>query len=311
MEFKKYNSLENHYHSKHIAMFLNMYPELKDAKYIITEKIHGSNIQVCINESEYKVGKRSSFILNEKDDKGMKNVCKYIKENYSNAIKEIQEYIKGHEEIEEMIFYGEYFGRDIQKGVDYGNGKQVVFFDLKVNGSLQDWVKFKTYTTNFNLPIVPEIDVVNSLEEALEFDTKFDSKILNKKDNLCEGIVIKPLGYVYRSPQGSVFYIKKKNAKFLEKIKQPKANTPKELTIIGKYQEIFKTYITKNRMDNIMSKYGEIQENKQISDYIRYFLEDAKEDFFKENDISFLEEKEKRAVFNVGSMVFNLIKEYL
>ena len=48
VEFKKYQSIENHDQEKFIEGFLNYYPELKGMKYIATEKIHGTNFSVYL-----------------------------------------------------------------------------------------------------------------------------------------------------------------------------------------------------------------------------------------------------------------------
>ena len=46
MKFQKFFSIENHYRNKEIAKWLEIYPELKNEKFVLTEKIHGSNIQL-------------------------------------------------------------------------------------------------------------------------------------------------------------------------------------------------------------------------------------------------------------------------
>lgn len=66
MEFKKYNSIENHYDNKNLMRWTNKYPELYEEKFIIQEKIHGSNFSIWFekenNVVNIRYGKRTSFL---------------------------------------------------------------------------------------------------------------------------------------------------------------------------------------------------------------------------------------------------------
>lgn len=309
--FLKYPSIENHYQAKFIAMFLTNYTELKDETFIIMEKIHGANIQIKITKDAYKVGKRNSFM---KPTDSFYGLLDFVENNFLDAIKGIQNAWKSFcYPVESITLYGEYFGKGIQKGVYYGESKYIRFFDYRINNILQVQRNFLEFAKRFGLPIVPEIAIVQGLENALNFNTEFNSKISPEVilDNICEGVVIKPLYKNYYSSEGSLFYIKKKNSKFLEKSKQPSPKQVVDLGKIGELQEIFKTYINKNRVESVFSKHGAIKDIKQVSKYIKYVLEDATIDFLKDNDTTFLTEKELKFIYNVGSSIFTLLKEYL
>jgi len=317
MEFKKYISLENHYQQKYIDIFLEIYPELKNETYIIQEKIHGANIQLDFDsKGNFKYGKRTSFV--EVDQKFY---------NIHNVIKDYDLFIqvmKDHAVREgcELRIYGELYGSKVQKGVDYGiEGQKLLFFDASVNGLYLTPREFISLMTDYGFKdyVVPTVEIAGSLQEALDCNTEFSSLVNPIPDNICEGVVIKPYNKQYFSPVGSIFYIKKKNEKFKE-INKPKDKNQMPKKPLTEYEQkalklnkIFKGYITKNRIEGIFSKYGEIEEPKQISEYIKYVLEDAKEDFLKDHEIDFevFNKKEEKMIFNVGSMIPLMLKEYL
>ena len=73
----------------------------------------------------------------------------------------------------------------------------------------------------------------------------------------------------------------------------------------------FLTYINENRLESVFSKYGVIEKPQQIGEYIRYMLEDAKEDFLKDNDVSVLHKETLKEIFNAGHNIMKLLKEKL
>ena len=69
--------------------------------------------------------------------------------------------------------------------------------------------------------------------------------------------------------------------------------------------------MTENRLINIFSQHGEIQDKKEIGEYIRLLIEDAKKDFLKDVDLPVLDKNERKQVFNAGSKPFQLLQKYL
>lgn len=63
-----------------------------------------------------------------------------------------------------------------------------------------------------------------------------------------------------------------------------------------------------NRVLSIFSKHGPIQEMKQLGDYIKWIIQDAQEDFMKDNSNIELTDKELKQVFKVGADVVKLLK---
>jgi Rnl2 family RNA ligase len=277
---------------------------------VAQEKIHGSNIQIAIDPNgSWQVFSRKQKI-NQGDRFQGVDVYDLVEKEYSeflylgdNLAKKKQTTIR---------FYGELFGPRIQKGVDYGDKTRILLFDISVGESfisphaLEE--AFRLYTDNYTVPIV---GVYSSLKDALAVDTKKDSLVLGKENNIMEGVVIKPYYRVFSSPQGSIFYLKKKNDEFKEKQRAKKE--PQDNSVISGLNLEFMSYLTDQKLQNIFSKYGEIQEPSQIGDYIKYMLEDAKEDFCKdfEDDLVQLDKKELKKVYNAGSRIANMLKGYL
>ena len=49
LPFYKYQSIENHYSNKHINDWVTFNPEMETMKYVLQEKIDGSNFQIYID----------------------------------------------------------------------------------------------------------------------------------------------------------------------------------------------------------------------------------------------------------------------
>lgn len=178
--------------------------------------------------------------------------------------------------------------------------------------------KFIEFITEISMEhlLIPNLKIANSLDEALEFNTEFNSLVSDKEfgelENVSEGIVIKPYEKVYIW-EGSIFYIKKKNEKFFEKSRQPKQpKVPLELSDkVKNLKDTFATYINQNRLDGVFSKFGPIQEMKDIGKYISLLVEDAKQDFFKEykDEFVMLDDREKKEILKVQTLASKIIRE--
>lgn len=306
--FVKYPSIENSYREKEINTWLGYHPELMNEAYILNEKIHGSNLQLIFKPGLPVYFASRNRLLHDENFHGLHEVI--VKDTIKSFIAEMEKHSTDTRNT--LRFYGELFGANLQKGVDYGKERQIRFFDMSVSGMWQTQTRFLDFMENdgFLSLAVPSFAVVTSLREALEFDIKKDSLILNKENNIIEGVVIKPYNKVYESPEGSLFYLKKKNEEFKENSRKPKDFTDINPDVV-QYGVIFREYITENRLQNVFSKYGEIERPNQIGDYIRYMLEDAKEDFLKDYDLSEFADKDKKAIFNVGSLIVTMLKKNL
>ena len=301
-DFVKWPSAENSYREKFITMFLDHFPELATRRYIVSEKIHGSCWQWVLTPNKpIRAGSRNNFL----DMSG----------SFQGAV--IQELYEAHEQLLRLLqswadfssntvhLFGELHGRGIQKGVDYGEGKKVLYFGMMNNGELLPFQKLQEMVDTEHL--VPVVGRVDTLQEALDFESEFPSHVSPTGD-ICEGVVIMPLHNVYQIGHSS-FILKKKNEAFLEV-----SNAKKEIVIdevAAHFGTEFRRYITVNRLQSVFSKEGEISEPGQMGLYIKAMLADAKEDFAKDYDIEHLSKKQQKAVFNVGGIIANMLKEYL
>lgn len=323
-EFKKYMSIENHYRDDHIDYFLEIFPKLEHDTFVITEKLHGANICLIIEDDILKVASRNRVLEGGESFYDIWNVLD--REEYKCLVESVKNHCKG----KQVSLYGELIGKGIQKGVDYGEEKRLLFFDIAIDGMYLSQKEFMHFVfeyfpsvecsfvvgpSPFNL-CVPSLGKVVGLKTALDFNTNFNSKILNIEDNICEGVVIKPYETVYPTGNGRIFYLKKKNGAFKEKQKTSKIKKDPKNDYSEEVQNLhaeFLSYITKNRLDSVFSKYGKISSMNDMGKYIQLMMEDAKEDFMK--DTGFKEEKcdkpNKKYIFNVGAEIVSMLKESL
>jgi|GEM_PF-4133882 len=216
--------------------------------------------------------------------------------------------------------YGELFGAGVQKGVDYGPEKRILFYDLCKDEEMQpsgDMIEIMKIL-GLEKFLVPIMATVDGLEEAMEFDIAFDSREgpsdVQAGKNLCEGVVIKPLHKMFSTEQGSVFMIKKKGEDFKEKqqakAKKPPVEIAPEVQVV---RDEFESYLTDERLQGIFSKEGEIDKPSQLGEYIRFFIDDARGDFLKDHRdaLQALEKNDKKYVLNVSKIVVEMLKKYL
>jgi Rnl2 family RNA ligase len=308
--FKKYPSMNNHYHTKNIQYWVNNHPELNTTLFVIQEKIHGANIQLDFNPNEEKVllGKRTNYtsdnFYNIKEalitiDKQINTIYQYCKNTNTH-----------------IILYGEIYGANIQKGVDYGPDRKVIFYDLVIDDIFMPLRDFYTFAVDYCIPCVPILGFADGITEALDFNVNINSLLTpkdNQNENICEGGVIKPWNITVQNKQDNynVFKFKKKNEKFKE-IQQSKK--PIISTLEGEAKElaeIFKTYINKQRVDNVISKEGPLESMSQFGKYIKLVLEDAKQEFFIEYGSRFriLTNNEKKQIINSGKEISKLLQD--
>lgn len=257
--------------------------------------VHNSNFQVAIdNSGEVKYGKRSSFLGN---DSNFYNFQEALKEDcVKKFIEDMKKYCYGH--CVNLVIFGEIFGGNIQKEVKYGKDIKIRFYDIYDMDEEIYWSPSDTFKVllkyNVSVPIIAT-DV--SFEDAMKWENDFISTLTpedydGKEPNICEGIVIKPQYKTYKY-MDSYFIIKSKNDKFKEKSKSGSGKVTldfiEKLKSEGVSDEVIKLidianeYVNENRLNNVISHYGPLTDMKQISEYMKYFMEDYQNDFVKDN----------------------------
>ena len=325
--FKKYTDIENSYRAKYINDFFDRHPEMREARWGITEKIDGSNCSFIFDKQEsgkfkFSYGKRSGLIASDENFYGIQNVVKEMDPFIRNVILQLNHFPSIMENATTFTLFGELYGPGIQKRIDYGTKKRIAFFDIAIDGQFVNQSTFFTLMKMFdeyNQYTVPMLAVTDSFDHALQYDTHFNSLMgpkCGELENECEGVVIKPwladmstLIDQYGHPEN--FYIKSKNEKFAEKMKT-KYKKPMEpqSEALTNAQSIFAEYLNENRIKSVFSKEGEISDMKEMGKYIKLILEDAKEDFMKDHyeDVFMdkeLSDKERGKIFKIAGKILS------
>lgn len=305
LEFKKYNSIENSFDRKFMEKVMVEMPA--DLEYVVQEKVHGANTSFLCDGNEVKFAKRTSVLAEGE------NFYEYVEllETYKDRVLSLFGRVKArYPEISHISVFGEMFGGRyphndvkvshrvslIQKGVCYTPDHEFYGFDIYL---------FEDGNNRF-LPV----DEVNelfesegffyaktlfrgSLAECLKYPNAFESKIAEWlglpaiEDNICEGVVIRPVVPMYLR-NGSRVLIKNKNERFAEKKSVKTRN--KLFAEPVPYSEALKTllieaevYVTENRLTNVVSHIGEVQFPKDFGKVMGLFSKDVLDDFLKEH----------------------------
>lgn len=271
MDFRKYNSIENSYQQKFVEKSFYNLDGYND--FIVQEKIHGANFAFYVSENWIKCAKRTGFILEWED---FFNYDKVLEDNSFSLI-ELQK------EIGDCIVFGELFGGSVQKEVFYCTEKKFYAFDIIV-----DW-NYLTVDECVSLFdkhgfLYAKVLKRGTMQECFEYDVNQNSLLASELSpelpkylngvNIMEGVVIRPNESKFIGESRIIF--KKKTEWFSEK------KAPDKVAFDTSSFEQYEIYITKPRLDNIVSKYGEIKEKKDLPVYAGYFMKDIVEDMAKD-----------------------------
>lgn len=315
MEFKKYPSLENHYQHKHIEKWFVKFPELPYEPFVITEKIDGANFCIIITKNKIAHQKRSA-ILNP--EAGFFNY-QSVMENCKEQVAKVQKWGVDHL-TDEIRIFGEIFGEGIQKRVDYGVGKQFLPFEIWVNGEPLPFSQAQILLDQAGVKNwwVPVLGYAADYDSAMQFDLDRetsvprdnDSDVVNKK---IEGVVIVPTLKVFKwddKQDSSLFRIKFKSADFGDNPRGGKVQVPFKWSVDGHIlAQAFIEKFSDNRKDDLISKMGPLESTPQLSEYIKAFIDDAKEDFLKDHLEAFklIDDKEKKQIFKAAGKCASLV----
>jgi len=334
MQFKKYNSIENTFDSDFIEKIRN--EGLDKQEFVVQEKVHGSNFCFVTDGVNVSAGKRTGFI--EENEKFYD--YEELLERYRERVIALFFAVKNkYSDLQTLSVFGEIFGGKyphpevnndnktmvIQKGVYYCPQHEFYVFDLYLN----------TSDTGFFLSVDEADDFFEKgnflyakslfrgcLDECLQQPNEFQSQISvwlglpPIEDNVCEGIVIRPVVTCYLQ-NGSRVLLKNKNARFAEK-KSVKKRAPK-LLVEPTYSEalnallpVTEEYITENRLANVVSHIGQISVPRDTGKLIGLFSKDILDDFLKENSGKYAAlEKSEQKILNrhINAGATNVVKK--
>ena len=334
LQFKKYTSIENTFDKDFVEkIFLEGYDK---QEFVVQEKVHGSNICFVTDGKTVGFGKRTGFV--EANEKFYD--YEELLERYTPRVITLYSTIKENiPDLKSLTLFGEMFGGKyphpdvknstktmvIQKGVYYCPNHEFYAFDLYVSTEESGrYLSVDEANTFFEQGkfIYARTLFRGTLNECLKYPNTFQSRISEWlglppiEDNVCEGVVIRPVTPIYLC-NGARVLLKNKNARFAEK-KSVKKREPK-LFVEPSYSELLNNllpiteqYITENRLNNVVSKIGQISVPKDIGKLIGLFSKDILDDFLKEHSGEYAAiEKSEQKILNrhINSMATSLIKE--
>lgn len=307
MQFTSYSDIEN----VHRIKFLNDIKEygLAYGDWTVTEKVHGSNFSFWVRDAEIKLAKRGGWI-DEKTENFYGHEQVLIENNKSLCVlfHLLSEFYKIPTSQLEYTIYGEIFGgvyphsevpknpkaTKVQKGVYYTPNNKFYAFDLKVNGSYIHYKIFEELMGASGFFWAKSL-LISDLNTCLNYPNSFQTKIPEWlglppiENNICEGVVIKPLDARFFPSRDRVI-LKNKNERFIEvshnKVKEKKSNDSIEIIQLTQEQKSFaeeaSDYITDNRLHNVISKIGKITD-QDFGKLAGLFTQDVLKDFKKDH----------------------------
>lgn len=303
--FREYNSIKQVKQKRELEKVFQR-SDYNELVFCVEEKIHGANFSILLENGTRKFYSRQIEVTNDKFY------------NWKNILKD-EKIIRMIELFESMNFenvqlIGELFGASIQRHIYYSDYVQFRLFDVIINNEYITTEKMCSILKENNLEdcLVPMLETSLTFEQALNYNTIFNSRIANIDDNLCEGIVIKPYNKVITDGFGSNMYFKKKNENFEEINKSKKvSNVPRYSKEVNNARQLFISCFTPQRLDSVESKLGKIMDKKDISKYSEFLTKDSIDEFSSLVDISTFSKEERNFVLNsklAGGLVF---KRYL
>lgn len=321
IEFKKYSSIENHFYKDYLDQVRDQVPA--DMQWVVQEKVHGTNTSFLCDGTDVKFAKRTSILG---DDEKFYDYQEILEEYRDKVLSLYRRVCQHHEGVESISVFGELCGGAyphpgvqrigrltlIQKGVFYTPGHEFYGFDIYVftkDGGCYLSVDETNALFEAEDFFYARSLFTGSLDDCLRHPNQFQSKIAEWlglpaiEDNICEGIVIRPVTPCYLRT-GSRALIKSKNEKFAEKKSVKRRNKQleqqveysKELTqLLG----LLDPFVNENRLANVVSHIGEVQIPRDLGKLIKEMSYDVVEDFLKEHSALYnVIDKSEIKIFN-------------
>lgn len=305
INFKKYNSIENVITRDFMERVKAEMPA--DLEWVVQEKVHGANTSFLCDGSEVMFAKRTSMLAEDERFYDFQSLL----ESYRPKVLSLFSRIRGlYPDVTSVSVFGEMFGGRyahesvpaekgtilIQKGVNYTPGHEFYGFDIYIfdeNGGRYLTVDEANYLFEAEGFFYARTLMRGALSACLEYPNAFQSKISqwlglsDIDDNICEGVVIRPVVPQYLR-NGSRVLLKSKNARFAEKKGVKKRNklfaepVPHSDALKSLLPEM-EAYVTENRLNNVISHIGEVSFPKDFGKVMGVFAKDILEDFLKEH----------------------------
>jgi Rnl2 family RNA ligase len=274
LEFIKFSSLDNTYRTNLLEKI--QYEGKDGGVWVATEKIHGANFSFWCDGTEVKVASRTQFVDGTFFD------CQAVINEYSQGV--LETFNTFYKEGDVLVIYGELFGGNIQKEVEYGE-KDFKGFDVAVNGTPLEKLKAFHVIRWAGISTVPVMGT-GTFAECLALSNTFKSTLTPEgyeEENTSEGLVIEPVEPAWFN-NGSRIYFKNKTESFSEKKRKQKENVIFELS--DEESDLMNellTYNTTQRVSNVISKIGAVS-NKDFGRILGLTTQDLLEEFTKDTE---------------------------
>jgi Rnl2 family RNA ligase len=266
-----------------------------EENWTLTEKIHGANFQVIVDDGKVSFGSRRLLLDYEQKSKDFYNYSELIVPltRYALALAKLLD-------VTALNIYGELYGGNIQKEITYQAKPQFSVFDVLASEKV--WIDYE----NFDIVSKAGFSVVpmkfGTLKELIQTPVEFCSIFSEKKQN-AEGYVIKKVVLEYKTSYSSGclrLAVKNKAPTFIEAHTGKKtAERSYEINNQDPLQNFpyLKYYVVnKNRVSAWYSK-GNILENPKkvtagvIADAISDYASDHSSEGLAFSELAFSEEK--------------------
>lgn len=290
----KYDSIDNHYKQDFLNHIKGCVPS--EEKWVVTEKVHGSNFSVIFDQDgNISYGRRNGLLGDTESFMNHQTIMKPLEPKFRNAFDIVKnELCNGN--VTKVVFFGELYGS--QKEIYYGDSHGFYGFDIYVNDEFIDYdtacniysrcdilYSCELFRGTFDEAMNYEVENVNSTIPELTNGTK------TPEVNRWEGVVIKPVK-LYRTKFDDRIIIKKKSSKFAEKVPKVKVEKPK--TEMSKEAvdalETLLSYNTTSRITGMIGKEGKCKNLLQL------VVQDIFKDCEAENGSITLDVQQKKMV---------------
>lgn len=313
MQFVEYSSIKSETNGSHVEKIRRIFG---NKEFVVLEKIHGANFQFSCQllKSDtdndvsvlVKCAKRTSILEEDESFYGWQ----IVRDRYASDIAILCTHIHAYDPtITHVHVFGELFGgiypgepaktslKPVQKGIYYSPDIDFIIFDIALRRDTDPTPKFMSYTdavkyvektkTVRHVPLRFRGNFSDALKFSME-NTEFITtipKLYELKDlesNFAEGNVMKADIITEMGEHRGILKIK--HPKFNEmigynpnKIKTSGMDTG-IISDIEYHKEQLKCFLTQNRLDAVVSKYGPTTPRPKL---VGCFLNDAKEDYMK------------------------------
>lgn len=240
-EFTRWLSIENLYRPRTEEEIF----QLKEV--VCTEKIHGTNAQMGVVDGEFISGSRNRYVdmLNPSDHMGFVNYTLTKKDAICSAY--------GIDK--DFLIYGEWYGRGIGKGIDYGEAKQFRAFAIKWGESLVPFDLLIELCGILDIlpPIVvyrgaPNMEIFNAIKGQESEVGKLHG--VENEENTAEGIVIAS-PHMLRTHFGEYIIAKHKDSKWEERASKSKKDAKEAYVVPEDFNSFVEEFVTEMRLEHV------------------------------------------------------------